>query len=69
MDSETAAGQRPQECANEILRAVLRGDSEIMPMKYLPAVWLRAILPNIYFAAMNRRAIKLAKRNNVTQTV
>lgn len=69
MDPETAAGQRPQECANEILRATLRGDNENMPIKYLPAVWLRALLPSIYFAALNRRAIKLATRHNVTQTV
>lgn len=69
MDPETAAGQRPQECANDILRATLRGDNENMPIKYLPAVWLRALLPSIYFAALNRRAIKLATRHNVTQTV
>lgn len=69
MDPETEAGQRPQECAKQILRAKLRGDNEIMPIKYLPAVWIRALLPSIYFAALNRRAIKLASRHNVTQTV
>lgn len=69
MDPETAAGQQPQECANDILRAMLRGDNEIIPFKFLPVVWLRAILPSIYFRAMNRRARQLAARHNVTQTV
>lgn len=69
MDPETAAGQPPQECAIEILRAMLRGDNEIIPYKFLPVVWLRAIAPSLYFAALNRRAASLADRHNVEQIV
>lgn len=73
MDPETAAGQKPAECADDIVKAVLRGDKEIIPIKYIPVIWLRAILPTFYFEAMKQRAQKLATthhaRSNVTQTV
>lgn len=67
MDPETAGGQKPQECAQDIVRAVLRGDKEIIPLKYIPVLWLRVIIPTVYFEAMKQRAHKLVARYNATQ--
>lgn len=67
MDPETAGGQKPEECAQDILRGVLRGDKEIIPLKYIPVLWLRVIIPTVYFEAMKQRAQKLAARHNVLQ--
>lgn len=70
MDPETAAGERPDECAHGIFKAILCGENEVMPLKYIPAIWIRAIFPAIYFRALEMRARKLAARHsNNTQTV
>lgn len=69
MDPETAAGQKPDEYAYQVLRAILREDKEMIPLKFVPVLWLRACCPSIYFQAMKQRAQKLAARHNVTQIV
>lgn len=69
MDPETEAGQKPQEYAYEAVRAILREDKEMIPLKFIPVIWLRALCPLIYFQAMKQRAQKLAARHNVTQVV
>lgn len=69
MDPETAGGQKPQEYAYETVRAILREDKEMIPLKFIPVIWLRALCPTIYFQAMKQRAQKLAARHNVTQIV
>lgn len=69
MDPETAQGQRPQQFAYELIRAILRGDSEAIPFKFVPVIWLRALCPSIYFQAMKQRAHKLSTRYSATQTV
>lgn len=69
MDPETAAGQKPQEYAYHAVRAILRQDKEIIPLKFIPVIWLRALFPSIYFQVMKQRAYKLAARHNVTQIV
>lgn len=67
MDPETASGQKPDEYASEMFRAILREDKEIIPLKFIPVLWLRAMCPSIYFQAMKQRAQKLATR--YTQSV
>lgn len=69
MDPETAAGQTPQEYAYEALRAILREDKEVIPIKFVPVIWLRAFCPSIYFQVMKQRAQKLASRHHITQIV
>lgn len=72
MDPETASGQKPDEFAYKVVRAILRQDKEMIPWKFIPVLWLRAICPSIYFQAMKQRAQKLAEthhRHNITQIV
>lgn len=69
MDPETAAGQTPQKYAYNAVRAILREDNEIIPLKFIPVIWLRALFPGIYFQVMKQRAQKLAARHNATQNV
>lgn len=69
MDPETAAGQKPNEYTYDAVRAILRADKEIIPLKFIPVIWLRALCPSIYFQVMKQRAHKLAARHNVAQTV
>lgn len=69
MDPETAGGEKPEEYAHNVIRAILRGDKEIIPLKFVPVVWLRAIFPSIYFQAMKQRYQKLYGHNNVSRIV
>lgn len=69
MDPETAAGQKPDEYAYEAVKAILRGDQEMIPLKFIPVIWVRVFCPSIYFQAIKQRAQKLAARHNVTQIV
>lgn len=69
MDPETAAGQNPDDYAHDAVRAILRDDKEIIPFKFIPVIWMRALCPSIYFQIMKQRARKLAARHNVTQIV
>lgn len=69
MDPETAAGQKPQEYAYAAVRSILREDNELIPLKFVPVIWLRALFPSIYFQIMKQRAIKLAARHNATHIV
>lgn len=57
------SGQTPEECAIDIYRAVLRGDNEITPWKYIGGVWLRSLLPAIYFRHIEGRARAFEARN------
>lgn len=70
MDPETAAGETPQHCANDIVRAMLCDDYEVIPLRYVLVVWLRVTWPWLYFYLMERRAEKLAPRyRNTTQSI
>lgn len=66
MDPETAAGETPQHCANGIVRAMLWGDNEVIPFRYVLVVWLRVTWPRLYFWMLERRAEKLAPRYRST---
>lgn len=69
MDPETAAGQKPQEYAYKAVRAILREDKEMIPLKFIPVVWLRSLCPTIYFQAMKQRAQKLAATHHANQQI
>lgn len=70
MDPETAAGETPQKCAGDIVRAMLCEDNELIPFRYVLVVWLRVTCPWLYFYLMEKRAEKLAPRyRNNTQTI
>lgn len=69
MDPETAAGEPPEKCAKNIIRAMLRGDNELTPFKYLFAIWLRVTCPWLFFRAMEIRAKNLAPRYRNTQFI
>lgn len=66
MDPETAAGETPQKCAGDIVRAMLCGDNELIPFRFVVVVWLRVTWPWLYFHLMKRRAEKLAPRYRST---
>ncbi|KAG4077448.1 hypothetical protein HA402_002875 [Bradysia odoriphaga] len=62
-------GQKPDDCANDIFRAVLRGDKEIVPMKFISIVWIRSLFPSIYFNIMYGRARAFEARHKVAHIV
>jgi len=66
---EIDSGQKPDDCANDIYRAILRGDNEIVPLKYAGVVCLRNVLPSIYFRIMEGRARVFEERNKVAHIV
>lgn len=66
---EIETGQKPDDCANDIFRAVLRGDKEIVPIKYAGVVWLRTLIPSVYFRIMEGRARRFQERNKVAHIV
>ncbi len=66
---EIESGQRPEDCAKDIFRAVLRGDNEIVSLKFAGVVWLRTLLPSIYFRIMEGRARTFEQRNKIAQIV
>lgn len=66
MDPETAAGETPQKCAGDIVRAMLCGDNELIPFRFVAVIWLRVTWPWLYFHLMERRAEKLASRYRST---
>lgn len=68
-NKEIETGQKPQDCANDIFRAVLRGDNEIIPLKYLSGAWLRNFFPSVYFWFMELQARALEARNEVPNSV
>lgn len=69
MDPETAGGEKPEEYAYDVVRAILRKDKEVIPWKFVPVVWLRAIFPSVYFQAMKQRYQKLYGHTNDPQIV
>lgn len=56
MDKTTAKGMAPDKLADMILYGYCRGEQEITWRK--EGVFLRALMPALYFRLMNRRAIK-----------
>ncbi|CAH0380753.1 unnamed protein product [Bemisia tabaci] len=67
MDETTANGYTPKQVANRILRAIVYEEKEVVMASYLPriAIWLRTLLPSLYFNAMNRRALKEARHEKM----
>lgn len=63
-DSETASGMSPEKASEEILKAVLmkQKDVVIAPLFIRFVAKLRHFLPEIYFWAMQKRAKKLANK-------
>lgn len=62
-------GQKPKDCANDIFRALLRGDNEVLPLKYIGGIWIRSLLPSLFFRLMNKRARTFEARNKVAHIV
>lgn len=65
MDESTNHGYLPEYVADEILKAILRGDHEITIASFTQkiAILLRAIFPSIYFRIMEHRMKKLVESN------
>lgn len=62
MDPETESGETPQQYANKVFEAILRGDYELTPFPYGLVHWMRVTFPWLYYALMVRRAERLAPR-------
>jgi len=60
LDDTTAKGTSPEEMSRLILKAILRDKKDVVIAGLAPklAIWLRSLLPEIYFAIMARRARK-----------
>lgn len=65
MDATTAAGMSPQELAERTVIAVANSDPELTVADFSAylGIYLRVLLPSVYFWAMERRARKEAKKN------
>ena len=57
-DKAIESGMSPESVADRILEAVCARDSEVLigPLLHRVAVYLRNLLPNVFFAVMARRA-------------
>lgn len=60
MDSTTAGGFTVEYTAKKILDAIVNKKNELIISQFLPklGIFLRHILPSIYFKVMERKAIK-----------
>lgn len=58
MDDTTMNGYSPQYVAQRILKAVLNGEREVViaPLFHRMAIYIRTIIPSLYFYLMQRRA-------------
>lgn len=61
-DSETASGMSPEKVSEDILKAVLMQEKDVViaPLFLRLVTKLRHFLPEVYFWAMQKRAKKLA---------
>lgn len=60
LDDTTAKGTSPEEMSRQILKAILRDKKDVVIAGITPkfAMYLRYLIPNLYFAIMARRARK-----------
>lgn len=60
-DPNTAAGISPERASDEILKAVLQDQKDVMiaPIGIKLAPYVRTLMPSVFFWAMQRRAAKL----------
>lgn len=65
-DQTTAAGASPESVSEDILKAVLMNDKDIVlaPLHIRAVTYLRLLLPSVYFWVMQHRAGKLAASIN-----
>ena len=58
MDPETANGYTPDFIAERTFKAIVNGEKDVLVTPLLPklAIFLRYLLPNLYFITMARRA-------------
>lgn len=65
-DTTTASGASPESVAEDIRRAILCEEKDVILAPILPQAvhWIRFLLPSIYFWVMEKRARKMAKNKD-----
>lgn len=63
-DETTVSGYSPKEVAEDILVAVMKEDPELILSGFTPriAIYLRTLLPSLYFYIMQNRAQRLKEK-------
>lgn len=69
-DSATASGASPESIADDIRKAVLSDEKDIILAPILPRAvhWIRFLFPSLYFWVMEKRARKMAAQKNEPAT-
>lgn len=65
-DATTASGASPESVADDIRKAILRDEKDVILAPFLPQAvqWIRFLFPSIYFWVMEKRARKMAKNKD-----
>lgn len=65
-DSTTASGSSPEHIADDIRKAILSEEKDVILAPFLPIAvqWLRLLCPSLYFWVMEKRARRMTGSDN-----